>query len=60
MRPLTVVAIALMAGLPLAAAVAVAVAVATPAPWWAGLLLLTALDAALLLWARKRLKRPAG
>jgi hypothetical protein len=37
----------------------VLLALLTPLPWWGALALLPALDAVLILWARRRLKRGA-
>ena len=56
MRPTTGIAVGLLAGLPALAVVVIALAVLTPLPWWGGLALLLALDGALLLWARRRLR----
>lgn len=57
MSETTAVAVILLGGLgALAALVLLAVAL-TPLPWWSALILLPTLDAALLLWARRRLKR---
>lgn len=46
-----------MVGLGVLAAVVVLLALFTPLPWWGALLLLPVLDAALILWARRMLKR---
>ena len=56
MRPTTGIAVALLTGLPSLAVAVIALVVLTPLPWWGGLALLLALDGALLLWARRRLK----
>lgn len=49
----------LIVGLGVLAALVVLLALLTPLPWWGALLLLPVLDAALILWARRRLKRGA-
>ena len=46
-----------MVGLGLLAALVVLLALFTPLTWWGALLLLPVLDAALILWARRMLKR---
>ena len=51
--------IILIVGLGVLAALVVLLALLTPLPWWGALILLPVLDAALILWARRRLKRPA-
>ena len=51
------VGVILIAGLGLLAALVVLLALLTPLPWWGALILLPVLDAALILWARRRLKR---
>ena len=47
----------LIVGLGALAALVVLLALVTPLPWWGALLLLPVLDGALILWARRRLKR---
>lgn len=47
----------LIVGLGLLAAIVVLLAILTPLPWWGALILLPVLDAALLLWVRRWLKR---
>ena len=47
----------LIVGLGVLAALVVLLALLTPLSWWGALLLLPVLDAALILWARRRLKR---
>ena len=49
----------LIVGLGVRAALVVLLALLTPLPWWGALVLLPVLDAALILWARRRLKRRA-
>ena len=51
------VGVILIVGLGLLAALVVLLALLTPLPWWGALILLPVLDAALILWARRRLKR---
>ena len=51
--------IILVIGLGVLAALVVLLAILTPLPWWGALVLLPVLDAALILWARRRLKRGA-
>ncbi|MXY59391.1 MAG: hypothetical protein F4Y96_02625 [Chloroflexi bacterium] len=51
--------IILIVGLGVLAALVVLLALLTPLPWWGALILLPLLDAVLILWARRRLKRPA-
>ncbi len=51
--------IILIIGLGVLAALVVLLAILTPLPWWGALVLLPVLDAALILWARRRLKRGA-
>ena len=51
--------IIVIVGLGMLAAFVVLLALLTPLPWWGALILLPVLDAALILWARRRLKRPA-
>ena len=53
------IGVLLIAGLGVLAALVVLLAIFTPLPWWGALLLLPVLDAALILWARRRLKRGA-
>ena len=48
----------LIVGLGALAGLVVLLALLTPLPWWGALILLPVLDAALILWARRRLKRP--
>lgn len=47
----------LLAGLGALAALTLLAVAVTPLPWWSALIILPALDAALLLWARRRLRR---
>ena len=54
------IGVVLIVGLGVLAALVVLLALLTPLPWWGALILLPVLDAALILWARRRLKRPAG
>ena len=53
------VGVILIVGLGVLAALVVLLALLTPLPWWGALALLPALDAVLILWARRRLKRGA-
>ncbi len=53
------VGVILIVGLGVLAALVVLLALLTPMPWWGALILLPVLDAALILWARRRLKRGA-
>ena len=53
------VGVILIVGLGALAALVVLLALLTPLPWWGALILLPLLDAALILWARRRLKRGA-
>lgn len=53
------IGIILVVGLGVLAALVVLLALLTPLPWWGALILLPLLDAVLILWARRRLKRPA-
>ena len=53
------IGVMLIAGLGVLAALVVLLAIFTPLPWWGALLLLPVLDAALILWARRMLKRGA-
>ncbi|MXW30317.1 MAG: hypothetical protein F4185_08925 [Chloroflexi bacterium] len=53
------IGIILIVGLGVLAALVVLLALLTPLPWWGALILLPLLDAVLILWARRRLKRPA-
>ena len=53
------IGVILIVGLGVLAALVVLLALLTPLPWWGALILLPVLDAALILWARRRLKRPA-
>ena len=57
MNETTAVAAILLVGLGALAALALLAVAVTPLPWWSALILLPALDAALLLWARRRLKQ---
>ena len=57
MSETTAVAAILLGGLGALAALVLLAVAFTPLPWWSALILLPALDAALLLWARRRLKR---
>ena len=50
--------VVVMGGLAVVALVVVGLVVALDLPFWAGLILLAAMDAALLAWAYVRLKRP--
>lgn len=52
------IGVVLIVGLGVLAALVVLLALLTPLPWWGALILLPVLDAALILWARRRLKRP--
>ncbi len=54
------IGVVLIVGLGVLAALVVLLAVFTPLPWWGALILLPVLDGALILWARRRLKRPAS
>ena len=54
------IGVILIIGLGVLAALVVLLALLTPLPWWGALILLPVLDAALILWARRRLKRPAS
>ena len=54
------IGVVLIVGLGVLAAFVVLLALLTPLPWWGALILLPVLDAALILWARRRLKRPAS
>ena len=63
MNGATAMGVLLLVGLGALAALVVLLALFTPLPWWGALLLLPALDAALILWARRRLRSgapPAG
>ncbi len=53
------VGVILILGLGALAAFVILLALLTPLPWWGALILLPLLDAALILWARLRLKRGA-
>lgn len=53
------VGVIVIIGLGVLAALVVLLALLTPLPWWGALILLPVLDAALILWARRRLKRGA-
>lgn len=59
MNETTAVAAILLVGLGALAALALLAVALTPLPWWSALILLPALDAALLLWAWRRLWRRA-
>ena len=59
MNEVTRIGIILLAGLGAAPLLVVLVVVATPLPWWSGLILVPVLDAWLILWARRRLKKGA-
>jgi len=58
MNGMMAIGIILIVGLGVLAALVVLLALLTPLPWWVALILLPVLDAALILWARRRLKRP--
>lgn len=53
------VGVILIVGLGVLAALVVLLTLLTPLPWWGALVLLPVLDAVLILWARRRLKRRA-
>ena len=53
------VGVILIVGLGALAALVVLLALLTPLPWGGALILLPLLDAALILWARRRLRRGA-
>ena len=53
------VGVILIVGLGVLAAIVVLLALLTPMPWWGALILLPVLDAVLILWARRRLRRGA-
>ena len=59
MNRTTATGVILIVGLGALAALVVLLALLTPLPWWGALILLPLLDAALLLWARRRLRRGA-
>ena len=59
MNGMMAIGIILIVGLGVLAALVVLLALLTPLPWWGALILLPLLDAVLILWARRRLKRPA-
>ncbi|MDE2838127.1 MAG: hypothetical protein OXL97_11575 [Chloroflexota bacterium] len=59
MNDMMAVGVILIVGLGVLAALVVLLALLTPMPWWGALILLPVLDAALILWARRRLKRGA-
>ena len=54
---MTATGVILIVGLGVLAALVVLLALLTPLPWWGALILLPVLDGALILWARRRLKR---
>ena len=53
------VGVILIVGLGVLATIVVLLALLTPMPWWGALILLPVLDAVLILWARRRLRRGA-
>lgn len=59
MNDMMAIGVILIVGLGVLAALVVLLALLTPLPWWGALILLPALDAVLILWARRRLKRRA-
>ena len=59
MNGVMAVGVILIIGLGVLAALVVLLALFTPLPWWGALILLPVLDAALILWARRTLKRGA-
>ena len=59
MNDMMAIGVILIVGLGVLAALVVLLALLTPLPWWGALILLPVLDAALILWARRRLKRGA-
>ncbi len=59
MNGMMAIGLILIVGLGVLAALVILLALLTPLPWWGALILLPILDAALILWARRRLKRGA-
>ena len=57
MNATTRVGAILLVGLGALAALTLLAVVSTPLPWWSALIILPLLDAALILWARRRMRR---
>lgn len=57
MNDMMAIGVLLIVGLGVLAALVVLLALFTPLTWWGALLLLPVLDAALILWVRRILKR---